>query len=1004
MRLRRIAALLVALTVSSASAVLAQVTTTGSIQLIIEDAQGGRLPGVTVTASAVDVVTSRTAVSDAEGVATLDALMPSAAYIVKASLAGFRDMQREAILVRSGQVTTLRVELVLTTMTESVTVTGQTSPLVDVTRAVSGQDITLRLTESLPTARSYQDYLQLVPGVMPDSTVSGGNPASRSGVNFKENSATADNIGASTDNVYYFDAINVTDPVTGTFGANLNTEIIQEQKVITGGIPAEYVGASGLISTVITKSGSNVYSGSYNYFFRNQGFFAENINNPGGAFTTKDTAFTIGGPVIKNALWGYGSYRYLNTTRDVNAADTRAFLRSSEQIGKQGFAKATYAPGQNDMIMFTFLNDPTKRSSDNDPSVVNSRIRRREQGGNRYTGNYNRVWSSILIDGGISFHDAALSDFAVDRTERNTVAFQTSDVRSLTDEQRGGFGQDFPETRPTWQARGSAQYQWRNHTFKGGMEWTQKEDHRFLTYTGDTKAQYTSISDRYLQSGGVLAGSIGTSAVAWSTRQFRTDTASDFNGLITAINNAPNRASFYSTYDTNSDGTISAAELNNTLRFNSTVGNPHGQINYFRIIQTAEGAQDQKVVGVSFFAQDQISLNRWTFNAGLRGERWGHYSTTNAKVFQFPMVFAPRLSAVYDILGDGRHKATAYWGRYYDPIRMDMTNFAGTATGQVREEQVFINNQWLSYRVRGGPTIDGLFAPATKTPYTDELQFQYEADLGNNLSASAVYYNRKTRAIFEDFDPSVYANPATYAGDINNPGTLYLGYEFFGFDPNNLPPRANFYLATLPDAAERNYNGLEFTLRKRFSNRYQILSSYSYLDATGNTISDGNADFVGDVLWLDPRAPNMNGVLPGTIKHNFKAAGSYTTVFGLELGATYRWNSGAIVNKTQFASSRRLPIQGPAFDFNGTVDNWVPENTIGAVQNPSWGQMDTRIQYVRRMGRATGEAFLDIFNITNNQGAVRIQDLVAGTGGVAFEQPFQWLNPRNAFIGFRVRF
>ena len=63
-------------------------------------------------------------------------------------------------------------------------------------------------------------------------------------MNWKDNS-TGDNIGGSTDNRYYFEGINVTDPVTGTFGANLNTEIIQEQKVITGGIPAEYIGAPG---------------------------------------------------------------------------------------------------------------------------------------------------------------------------------------------------------------------------------------------------------------------------------------------------------------------------------------------------------------------------------------------------------------------------------------------------------------------------------------------------------------------------------------------------------------------------------------------------------------------------------------------------------------------------------------------------------------------------------------------------------------------------------------
>ena len=138
MRLRSISVLLLGLAFASASTAMAQVTTTGSIQLVIEDPQGGRLPGVTVTASAPDVVTTRQAVSNAEGVATLEALAPSASYVVKAALAGFRDLERPAILVRSGQVTTLRLQLVLSTMTESVTVTGLTTPVVDVTRAVSG--------------------------------------------------------------------------------------------------------------------------------------------------------------------------------------------------------------------------------------------------------------------------------------------------------------------------------------------------------------------------------------------------------------------------------------------------------------------------------------------------------------------------------------------------------------------------------------------------------------------------------------------------------------------------------------------------------------------------------------------------------------------------------------------------------------------------------------------------------------------------------------------------
>jgi hypothetical protein len=377
MRLRSIGSTILALIFAGGSTALAQVTTTGTIQVVLEDPQGGRLPGVTATATASDTVTTRTAISDAEGVATLEALAPSALYTVKAGLSGFLDYSRDNILVRSGQTTTLHVQLLLSTVTEQVTVTGQTTPVVDVTRAIAGQDITLQLTEQLPTGRSYQSYLQLVPGVAPDSQISAGNPASRSGINFKENSATSDNIGGSTDNVYYLEGINVTDPVTGTFGANLNTEIIQEQKVITGGIPAEYVGASGLISTVITKSGSNSYSGSYNYFFSNDGFVSANVHSPGDAFSTKDTAFTIGGPAVKNSLWGFGSFRFRNRAGRQTDPTSCSSSAAPRPPANRDSRRARGAPAERhgDVHVPERSPDPQRR---HDASVANSRIRRRE--------------------------------------------------------------------------------------------------------------------------------------------------------------------------------------------------------------------------------------------------------------------------------------------------------------------------------------------------------------------------------------------------------------------------------------------------------------------------------------------------------------------------------------------------------------------------------------------------------------------------------------------------
>src|SRR5688572_17391982 len=119
----------------------AQVSTTGTIQVVIEDAQGGRLPGVTVTAKSSDTVTTRTVATDAEGVATLEALAPSARYTVTANLSGFRDITRENIRVSTGQITTLTETMAIGALTEAVTVLGEASPVVDVKRAVTGQDI-----------------------------------------------------------------------------------------------------------------------------------------------------------------------------------------------------------------------------------------------------------------------------------------------------------------------------------------------------------------------------------------------------------------------------------------------------------------------------------------------------------------------------------------------------------------------------------------------------------------------------------------------------------------------------------------------------------------------------------------------------------------------------------------------------------------------------------------------------------------------------------------------
>ena len=992
----RTSAMFVALCFLFAGLASAQVSNTGTVTVVVTDADGGRLPGVTVTASAADTITKRTVVTDATGVATIEALAPSSQYTITVQLQGFRDQERTRILVRSGQTASLNVSLQLAGVTEAVQVTAAT-PLVDTRSATTGQDITLQLTESLPTGRSYQSYLQLVPGVLPDDQTSSGNPAARSGLNYSD---IGGNVGISADNVYYFDGINVTDPVTGTFGANLNTEIIQEQHVVTGAIPAEFVGAPGLISNVVTKSGSNTFHGSANYFFQNSSLVAENKNGAAEEFSTKDTAFTFGGPAYRDKAWFFGSYRYTNRQDDVSTLDTNQFLRSVDNTQHQGFAKGSWAATTSDLFSASYMSDPTKISGLRQRDITNARDRAQDQGGDRYSGSYTRVWGGTLLEVGANKHNGEVSNLSAIRESQNNVVFQRTDARVLADEQLGGFGRDLINERDNKAIRASLQHAWRNHTVKGGAEWSRSDNFRDTLYVGGQG--FTSLANQYRGANVTAAQVAGGS---WTNLQFDVTNTSDFNGLIRVIDASADRAAFYSAYDVDRNGTITQAELGSGLVFSTA--NPAGGVFYDRDFQAATGPQETFSKGLSFFVQDEMTFNRLTLNLGVRTERWEHFATTGENIYTFPWEFAPRLSAAYDIFGDGKHKASAFWGRYYDPVRNNMTNFAGTLTGSILEEQVYVTalNKFVTYRTRGGPAVqDAFFSPTTQTPYTEDLQFGYAVDLGNNMSFDALYFNRRTRDILEDYDLELYADPNGYPGPVNHPDSLFLGYDYFGYTAN---PGSNFVIGTLA-GGERNFQGLEFVFRKRFAERWQLLTSYNWNDGKGNTNSDSNADFQGDVDFLDPRAPNQYGTQPGLIKHLLKGAASYTFDFGLQVGGTFKWNSGTVASRTFLASSRNLPIRvlpAEAFEFAGYTTRWLAPDAVGSLENPSWGQVDLRAQYNRRVvGDAAIEFFVDVFNVMNSQGAIRNQDLVAGSGGKAFGDAISWVNPRRAFLGARVKF
>jgi hypothetical protein len=179
-----------------------------------------------------------------------------------------------------------------------------------------------------------------------------------------------------------------------------------------------------------------------------------------------------------------------------------------------------------------------------------------------------------------------------------------------------------------------------------------------------------------------------------------------------------------------------------------------------------------------------------------------------------------------------------------------------------------------------------------------------------------------------------------------------------------------------------------------------------YNDAEGNTNSDSNADFQGDVVWLDPRSPNQYGKQPGNIEWLAKVAGSYQFNNGLEVGATYRWNSGTRYSRTWSIYGRHLPERvETAYEDGLVTTRWLAEDAVGGYEGKSYGTLDARVKYTLEFGESMeAEFFLDVFNVLDDQAARRFMDLDAGDGVYDFQEANDWVDPRRFYLGARFSF
>ncbi len=314
------AALLLAVLCLAAGAAEAQLQS-GNLYGKTVDEHGAALPGVSITLSGQGA--PQTQVSDAEGAFHFLGLSPGS-YALKSELQGFSTVDYPNIVVNVGRNTTIEVSLTQA-VEDVITVTAE-SPLLDSKRISTGNTVSQTELAKIPTARDPWAVLQSTPGVLTDRINVGGNESGQQS-NYVGPGSGGDQA------VWALDGVVITDmSAIGSSPGYFDFDAFEEMQVTTGGSDAS-IATGGVVLNMVTKRGTNEWRGSGRYnagdkstqsdlaFDRGELAKAGPWRTGAGA-TAGQTSFNqgnrinkvedygaeLGGPVVKDRLWIWGSY------------------------------------------------------------------------------------------------------------------------------------------------------------------------------------------------------------------------------------------------------------------------------------------------------------------------------------------------------------------------------------------------------------------------------------------------------------------------------------------------------------------------------------------------------------------------------------------------------------------------------------------------------------------------------------------------------------------------
>jgi hypothetical protein len=982
--------------------------TTGSLEGTVKDPAGALVPNVTITVTDARNATTgttttgtgsgfrRTVTTNDEGFFRLLQVPPGTYNVVTTASGGFGEARYENVSVALGQSTQLNVLVNPGTAVNTVDVTAADAPPVDTTNNAIQTSINAQKIELLPKGTGFTSLLKTVPGTRPESRTGGYSVDGASGA----------------ENVFVLDGQEVTNYRTGTLNETFNipTQLVQEVQVKSSGFNAEYGGATGGVISVVTRGGNNDFHGEFGVQFetpRLNGNPRRLLAGSSGAnfFTQIPEYFTpekaegtnffptanLSGPIVKDRLWFFGSYspQVFNTGVDTQyysnqPAATRTLLATHEFRRKTTYE---YAFGRLDANPFdklrlssTFLWNPVIQEGSipgtgfsnvtssafvfNNGGIPTANFGpeigilpeseyRQFQGGRQnsnvftVSGVYTPT-SNLVIDGRYSrgFLNEKLGNYFVpqvvrivscDRVTGNTTPFpcSTTGANSLT--VKDISVRDSYEFSATYIADFGGR-----HEFKGGYQ------------------RYKIFND--VQSGNNAIGEL---------RFFVGSPITDRQGGITPTDGAIGSASFRRTGTNGSGSNLSQG----------------------------------------IFIQDKWQpWSRLTLNLGVRFEK-ENLPTFNGIPsgvdFGWTDKIAPRLGFAYDVSGDGKTKVFASYGLFYDRVKFalprglfggdvfledyfelfpgdtasqfNIGNVVGSFTGpSVCPTTGFITSGALSrcqknLRVNANEPNASPFTSGAVDPNLRPFrQTEFTVGMERQISRDYVFRGRYTyKNVDEAVEDAGIVNPAgSEAYIIGNPGRgLHLEtLEALGYERSTRP--------------KRRYDGFEFVLEKRLSNKWYFNANYTYSRLHGNYTGLASSDeahlvegrlapgvsrafdlpFIGFTAEGEPD----NGPLPTDRPHVFNIYGAYI----------FDW-MGSKSNTTEFSGFQTVtsgtPMTTSIYGQSGvTPQIFYHRGDLG--RTPTFSQTDFSVTHRYRFGRDdrfTLAADLNILNLLD-------QDTVTG--------------------------